>query len=184
MRSHDSQRAGQTAAIRHYSDPRLERFSRLDLLHLELLRCRLRLHHALIDCFGQQDPAPPDRRKLPCSVAAPRADAQPAGLSPNRNCHVVIRGLPAGTLHRHPFDVLICNARLLASEPLGDASLAGICHSALVYRSQHLPTERAPLPVAATLARLPGALDAASLGAFMMLIDPRALPPKKTIRRD
>lgn len=84
----------------------------------------------------------------------------------------------------HPFDVLICNARLLASEPLGDASLAGICHSALVYRSQHLPTERAPLPVAATLARLPGALDAASLGAFMMLIDPRALPPKKTIRRD
>lgn len=83
----------------------------------------------------------------------------------------------------HPFDVLICNARLLASEPLGDASLAGICHSALVYRSQHLPTERALLPVAATLARLPGALDAASLGAFMMLIDPRALPPKKTIRR-
>ncbi|MFU3619558.1 hypothetical protein [Pseudomonas paraeruginosa] len=58
------------------------------------------------------------------------------------------------------------------------------CHSTLVYRSQHLPTERAPLPIAATLARLPGALDAASLGAFMMLIDPRALPPKKTIRRD
>lgn len=151
---------------------------------MELLRCRLRLHHALIDCFGQ---------KTLRLLIAENCHAQSLLLERMLNRLGYHRIAIATSLSEacllghctgHPFDVLICNARLLASEPLGDASLAGICHSTLVYRSQHLPTERAPLPVAATLARLPGALDAASLGAFMMLIDPRALPPKKTIRRD
>lgn len=77
-----------------------------------------------------------------------------------------------GSCTGDPFDVLICSARLLSSEPLEPTSLAGVGRSALVYQSQELANELAPLATESTLARLPGTLDAASLGAFMTLIDP------------
>lgn len=74
-----------------------------------------------------------------------------------------------------PFDVLIGSARLFNSEPLDCTSLAGVYHNALVYQSQYLPADPAPLAAEGTVARLPGPPDAASLGAFMTLIDPQAL---------
>ncbi|MFS2125139.1 chemotaxis protein CheY [Pseudomonas sp. Pseusp97] len=74
-----------------------------------------------------------------------------------------------------PFDVLIGSARLLNSERLDCTSLAGVYRNALVYQSQYLPADPAPLAAEGTVARLPGPLDASSLGAFMALIDPQAL---------
>lgn len=80
-------------------------------------------------------------------------------------------------------DVLIADARLIASATESPASVVGQCQNALFYESQALGEQLAELDPHRVTVQLHGGVDVASLGNFMALIARRVQLDTCCVRR-